>query len=153
MRRRILTQSVQRHLADGEQIREVVHLWSRHRWMVPYCGISAVALFVVAAMSGVVGFVPRVAVGLAGAVAAATATTNYSILVSTNRGLVLLRSSRIRQYAKGGSEKLPAGTSVERVGGTIVSSDWLVADRMLTVPRRGEQAMHAIAAGLGGASG
>ena len=66
LRRSILLRSVQLLLDDGEQVREVAMLFTRHRWFWPYSLLAGTMIFVVASASEVEGGVNRVLLGLCG---------------------------------------------------------------------------------------
>ncbi len=148
MRRRVLIESVQKRLRADDELREVAYMWHRHRWTLPFAILAAIGVAGVAALVGVGSWGSLVAVGLAAAAVAATAATEYRVLAATQRGLVLLRASRIRQVAVEVLERLPASTPVTLVGNNFVLTDWLVGDRRYTVPKSSESAMTRIATDL-----
>ena len=59
---------------------------------------------------------------------------------------MVLRGSRIRQYAVEVLETLPASATLEPVGATLLAADWQIGTTVYTVPRSSEQAIHRIAA-------
>lgn len=120
-------------------------MWRRHRLMPPYAVAAFAAMLVVAAIAGWDEWTTRFAIGAAGAALAVTATTDYRIVADTSQGLVLLRASRIRQYAVEVLEMLPSGTDIEPVGGTLLATDWQVGTSVYTVPKSSEQAISRIA--------
>jgi hypothetical protein len=75
------------------------------------------------------------------------ATTDYRVLALTDRGLVMFKSSRIRQYATGVLARLPRSTPIEVVGGTVLATDWRVGEATYTVPKSSERAIERIAQG------
>ena len=79
--------------------------------------------FVVAALVDIQPISSQVAVGLAGLAVAAMATTDQRILVQTDDELVMLRSSRIRQYARAVVGSVPDDASIEVVSDNLVISD------------------------------
>ena len=110
--------------------------------MLEFVIVSFVALLLVATASGVETWWARIGIALAGAAVATNATTDYRILARTTEGLVLLESSRIRQYATELLERLdPDTTPLERLGGTLVASEWSVGSRHYTVARSSEPSM------------
>ncbi len=144
MRRHFLLQSVQRLLRPDEAILEVVVMWQRHRLMLPFSVLAAVAMFAGATL---VGFEEGPAVGLAVATVgiAAASTTEHRVLAQTSRGLRLLRGSRIRQVAVELIGPLPDDTPIEMTGHRFVLSEWRVGDHDYTVPKSSEGAMTRIA--------
>lgn len=120
-------------------------MWIRHRWMVPYAIIAALAVFLTSEWAGFDETSTRVALGFAAGAIAVNATTDYRILARTSKGLMLLRASRIRQYAVEMLERLPASTPIEPVGGTVLATDWRVGEAVYTVPKSSESAIHRIA--------
>lgn len=141
VRQSILLRSVQRLLDPGEQVRSAVMMSTRHRWFLPYAAAAALALFVVATASGIDNMLNRVMLAGCGAAIAGMATTNHSVLAETTTGFVICRSSRIRQYAKAISERLPADTALTMVGSTVVTSDWNVNGVIYTMTKRWEATM------------
>ncbi|MFQ5556379.1 MAG: hypothetical protein ACE5GB_02565, partial [Acidimicrobiales bacterium] len=71
---------------------------------------------------------------------------NHANVALTSRGVVICRSSRIRQYARKIVGRLAADDAVEPVGGTVLATDWRVGHETLTVPRSSERAIEQIAA-------
>ena len=145
LRHAILTRSVQRLVGDGEQVRDVVMLFTRHRWFLPYSLFAGLALFLVASTTGIDGTLNRVVLAGCGVAIAAMATTNHWVLAETDRGLVLLRSSRIRQYAQAIVTRFPRNEPLDMVGSTVITSDWRVDGTMYTLTKRWEPAMRRIA--------
>lgn len=110
--------------------------------MLEFVVISFLGLLLVATVSGFETWWARIGVALAGAAVATNATTDYRILARTTHGLVLLESSRIRQYATVLLERLDAETTpLERLGGSLVASEWSVGSRHYTVARSSETSM------------
>ncbi|MEX2280351.1 MAG: hypothetical protein WEA76_09715 [Acidimicrobiia bacterium] len=145
MRRAILFRSVARFLDEGTELQEAAFMWTRHRWMVPYAIIAALAVFLTSEWAGFTELSTRVALAFAAGAIAVNATTDYRVLARTTRGLLLLKASRIRQYATGLIEWLPASTQIEVVGGTVLATDWQVGEAVYTVPKSSEQAIQRIA--------
>jgi len=145
VRQTVLLRSVQRLLPAGEQANTAVMMTSRHRWFLPYAIASGLMLFVVASASGIDGSLNRVVLALCGAAIAGIATTNYSVLADTNDGLVLFRSSRIRQFAKSLDRRLGDNVELTMVGSTVVTSDWRVDGVIYTLTKRWEAAMRELA--------
>lgn len=145
MRKRILLSSVQKRLRSGERAELAAYMWNRHRLMVPFLVASFIVLTAVATAAGFETWAGRVAIGFAGAAVAGTASTDYRILAKTDKGFVLLKSSRVRQYATQLIEQLPASTPLERVGGTMLATEWIVGERSYTVAKSSEPAMSAMA--------
>lgn len=141
VRQAILLRSVQRLLNDGEKARSVVVLSTRHRWFVPYAIAAGFALFAVASVTGIESMLNRVVLAGCGVAIAGMATTNYAVLAETTSGLVLLRSSRIRQYAKAIVNRLPSDTPLTMVGSTVITSDWKVDGVIYTMTKRWEATM------------
>lgn len=75
------------------------------------------------------------------------ATTNYWVLAETSTGLVLCRSSRVRQYAKSLVRRLPADTDLTMAGSTMITSDWRVDGVMYTLTKRWEASMRQLSTG------
>ena len=145
MRRRFLVRSVERLLRPDEHLVDVVFMWSRHRWVMPFAGLAFVGLVAVAAAAGIAEWSVCLGVGAAGATAAAVSSTKYRILAHTTRALVLCRAGRVRQVATGVIERLPDGVTITRVGTTMVTSEWVLRDIRYTVPRNFGRAMEAAA--------
>lgn len=122
-------------------------MWRRHRWWLAY-GLAAGSLLVaVAAASGFDSWFERIGLGLAGAAVAVAATTDYRVLARTDRGLVLLRASRVRQVATALDRRLGDDAVVDRIGGTLLANDWRVDGQHFTVAKSSEASMSALAAG------
>lgn len=145
MRKRVLLASVQKRLPNGQQALLAAYLWTRHRWMVPFAVLAFVALLLVATVAGFETWASRIGIGLAGAAVAGSATTEYRILAKTDRGFALLRCSRIRQYATELLEQLPPSTTLEKRGGTMLTTEWAVDGQVYTVAKSSEPAMSAMA--------
>lgn len=146
LRRSILMRSVQRLLGDGDQVRDVVMLFTRHRWFWPYSLAAGLVIFGVATATGLEGGFNRLLLGACGLAIAGLATTDHWVLADTTGGLVLLRSSRVRQYARSVVRRLPDETSLDPVGSTVVTSDWRIDGRLYTLTKRWEPAMRRLAA-------
>lgn len=112
--------------------------------MVPFGSAAFVLLAVVGVFSGLEGVLLPAAVGAAGASIAVTATTTHTIVVLTDRDLVLLRGSRIRVVATGPFERLASDTPVARTGGSMIVSDWLIGDRSYSASKAHEQELTAM---------
>ena len=132
-------------LGPGGRVVAAAVMGRRHRLVVPYTAAVSVAFVFLAGAAGVQVWTGRFGLGAAGAVIAATATTDYSVLVRTSRGRFLCRAGRVRQVATRIVERLPAGVVVTRIGGNLVTGEWEVGDRRYSVPRRHEHAMDRIA--------
>jgi len=141
LRQSILLRSVQRLLDSDEQVRTAVMLSTRHRWFFPYAALAAVALFAAASVSGIDNMFNRLMLALCGAAIAGMATTNHSVLAKTTAGLVLCRSSRVRQYAKVITERFPSDEPLTMVGSTVITSDWDVDGVIYTMTKRWEATM------------
>lgn len=116
-------------------------LWTRHRWSIPYMILSGAVLYAVATMTGVEAVATRVVIAGCAVAVAAMATTNYWALAATSEGLLLCRSSRIRQYAKKIEHWLDPDDEVEMRGSTVVTSDWRIAGIDYTVTKRAEASL------------
>lgn len=147
LRQNILLRSVERLLDDDEHVRAVVILSTRHRWFVPYAIVAGLSLFAVASATGVESMLNRAVLAACGVAIAGMATTNYTVLAQTTSGIVLCRSSRVRQYAKQLVQRLPSSTPLSMVGSTVITSDWKVDDVIYTMTKRWEATMRQIAAG------
>ena len=123
----------------------MVVMFTRHRWFVPYSILAAAVLFAVASASGFASLTNRLVLAACGLAVAGLATTNYWVLAETDRGLVLLRSSRLRQYAKAVVHRLPATTDLTMVGSTVITSDWRIDGVMYTLTKRWESTMRQLA--------
>lgn len=144
MRDRVLHNSVRALLPDTDRIVHLVHMWSRHRLMLPYAAIAFAGMVLLAFAVGVDQWSGRIGLGLAGAATAAMATTEYRVLAQTTAGLVLLRSSRVRQKAVAVIETLPPSTAIAPVTSNLVITDWSVGDAIYSVMKRHQAAMVAI---------
>ena len=144
MRDRVLYNSVRALLPADERIVELAHMWSRHRLIVPYVAGAFIALFALAFVIGVTQWGGRVGLGFAGGAVAAMAATEYRVLVLTSEGLVLLRSSKVRQKATELIERLGRSTKVEAVGSNLVITDWSVGGRVYSVMKRHQNSMVSI---------
>lgn len=147
MRRDVLLRSVARLLDDGAEVTDAAYMWRRHRWVVPFTAVTFVAVVLLAENVGWTDWPTRIALGFAASAVAVAASTDYRVLADTASGQVLCKASRIRQAALSVLERLDADALIERVGGTVIATDWQVGDEIYTVPRSSEQAMHRIAAG------
>ena len=119
----------------------VVTVWHRLPW-TPW---KLLALLAVAVAVGIEGRINQGAIGLSAAMIGAMATTNYWVLAETTTGLVLLRSSRIRQYAKQVVKHLGITPSIEMVGSTVITSDWRIDGTMYSVTKRWESPLRQLA--------
>lgn len=137
LRRRILVGSVNKLTA--ERVVDVAPVFSRHRWFVPYVLTAAILLYVVAVGSGVADNVNRLVLAGCGAAVAGLATTRNWILVHTEAGRMLCRSSRIRQYATEVVTRFGPATRPEMLTNTVITSDWRVDGRVYTATKRSEQ--------------
>lgn len=144
MRERVFYNSIQNFLDSDERIVHKVHMWTRHRLALPYMLVAGLAMFVLAILIGVEQWSGRVGLGFAALAVAAAACTEYRVLVSTTRGLVLLKSSRVRQKATGFIERLPADTLIEPVGSNLVITEWRVGTGIYSVMKRFQSPMVAI---------
>lgn len=144
VRRKILVRSAQRLLdADGSSatVHDVIMLWTRHRWSIPYMIMCGILLYGVATVTGVEAVATRVVIAGCAVAVAAMATTNYWALAATSDGLVLCRSSRIRQYATKIERWLEPDAEVEMRGSTVVTSDWRIDGTDYTVTKRAEASL------------
>ena len=73
------------------------------------------------------------------------ATTDQRILVQTDDELVMLRSSRIRQYARAVVGPVPDDASIEVVSDNLVISDWMIGDQRFSMMKRAQRSMTHIA--------
>ena len=144
MRERVFYRSVQSFLDDGDRIAHMVHMWSRHRLALPFILGATLIMGVVAIVVGVEQWSGRIGLALAAGAVGAFATTEYRILVATTQGLVMLRSSRIRQKAVGFIERLPASTTIEPTGSNLVITEWRVGTASYSVMKRFQKPMVAI---------
>lgn len=122
-------------------------MWSRHRWMIPYAAVTALAVFFTSEWAGFTDVSTRVALGFAAGAVAVNATTDYRVVARTTKGLVLLRGSRIRQHAVAVISRLPKNTKIEPIGGSVLATDWTVGEAVFTVPKSHERALERIAQG------
>lgn len=141
VRQNILFGSVQRLLGQDEKVRAAVVMSTRHRWFLPYAVAAAVALFIVASVTQVEPLTSRLVIGACGAAIAAIATTNQWVLAETTHGLVLCRSSRIRQYAKEIVRRLGDDAALTMVGSTVINSDWKIDGVTYSMTKRWEATM------------
>ena len=119
-------------------------MWNRHRWMPLFTAASFVALTGVATIVGFETWTLRLAIGLAGAAIAGSATTRYWVLAQTSTGLVWLEGSRIRHRAVELLLRLPPTTEIVRVGGTPLSYEWKIGDVSYSVARSYDLDLQAI---------
>lgn len=145
MRRAFLLRSVQRAFGADTTVHDAAYMWTRHRWVVPFSAAVLATAVLFTPVVGIEDWPTRLVIGAGITAIAVTAATEYRVLALTDRGLALLRASKIRQVAKDVQEMLPAGVGIEPVGGTVFATDWQVGDRRFTVPRSSEQAMSRIA--------
>lgn len=149
MRRVFLLNSVARVLGEGTVVRDAAYVWARHRWVVAYASAVWAVVVLTAPVFGVEDWPTRIVIGLGVMAVAINATTEYRILALTDEGLQLLKASRIRQVAVAPIRRLTADTELERVGGTMLASEWLIGDIRYTVPRSSELPMERMAATVG----
>ena len=145
MRNQVLIRSIRRLLGDDVVVHHVVSMWRRHHLAIPFCAGSFMLGFVVAALVDIQPISSQVAVGLAGLAVAAMATTDQRILVQTDDELVMLRSSRIRQYARAVVGPVPDDASIEVVSDNLVISDWMIGDQRFSMMKRAQRSMTHIA--------
>ena len=122
-------------------------MWSRHRWMIPYAAVAALAVFLTSEWAGFTELSTRTALAFAAGAVAVNATTDYRVVAKTAKGLVLLRGSRVRQHAVAVITRLPRSTKIEPIGGTVLATDWAVGESVFTVPKGHERALERIAQG------
>ncbi|MGB8359932.1 MAG: hypothetical protein WCE80_00865 [Acidimicrobiia bacterium] len=147
MRRAVLLRSVQRILGEDVTVRDAAYAWSRHRWVAPFGAAVFAAIVFLAPVADIEDWPTRIVLGLAGVGVAVMATTDYRVVAETDRGIRVLKASRIRQVAIADGEGVPQGAVMEPIGGTIIAADWQVGSHRYTVPRSSEQAMERMAAG------
>ena len=145
IRSTILLRSVQELCADGETAYTAVMMSRRHRWFVPYAIVAGIGVGIVAAVSGLEGPVNWILFGLIGGAIAGLSTTNYYVLAESDRGLLLCRSSRVRQYAKQLLHRMPRDTELTMVGSTVISSDWKIDGVIYSMTKRAEAVMRQLA--------
>ncbi len=146
MRRSVMIKSVQRLLRNDEELLDAAFMWNRHRLMIPYAALAFGAMLLVALIAGFDTWASRLGLAAAGAGVAAMATTNYRILAHTDRGFVLLRASRVRQYATEILERWPHSIELTPMSSFMVVTDWTVHDRRYSVPKSSEQSVVRMAA-------
>jgi len=147
VRNQVLIRSVRRLLGDDVVVHHVVTMWRRHPLAIPFCAGAFVVGFVVAALVDIQPLSSQVAVGLAGLAVAAMATTDQRILVQTDADLVMVLSSKIRQYAKAIIGSIPGDAVIEVVSDNLVISDWMIGDQRFSMMKRSQRAMtHIVAA-------
>ena len=142
-----MLRSVQRLLDPDETLLEAAILWARRPWSYLY-GLAAFAcLFMVAVVTGFEQWPTRMAIAVAGAAIAVTATTDYRILALTSNGLVMCRAGRVRHVARSIVDRPGRSIGIEPVGGTMITSDWRVGSIDYTVTKSSQQPMERIRAG------
>ncbi len=146
MRRYYLTRSVNRLLPEGERALQIAYVWQRHRWMPFYALGSFIALVSVAIWVEIDDWTARLVIGAAGAAIAASATSNYWVLVATTSGLVWFRGSRIKQQAAELVRRLPPSTDLKRVGGSMLASEWSIDGHVYATSRSQDQELQRLAA-------
>lgn len=145
MRRAVLWSSVRRQLDIDEELLDVAYMWHRHRLALPFAALAAVVLGAIAFVAGF-GTPASVGIGLAGFAVAGSAATDYRVLAVTDRDLVAMKGSRIRQIARPPLDRLPVDTRVERLSNNLVISEWRIGDDTYSVLRSHQATMAAIAA-------
>ncbi len=146
MRREILLRSLRRLLRADEEVIDAAFMWSRPRLMIPYALAAFGGLVTLATLVGFDSWASRAGLGVAGAAVAAMATTNYRVLAQTTRGFVLMRASRVRQYAVEVTKRWSAPIHLSPETSYMVATDWLVDELRYTVPKSSEQSMMRMAA-------
>ncbi len=119
-------------------------MWTRHHLWLPYAAGAFLAMLAVAVVVGVEQWGGRIGLAIAGGAIAAMASTEYRILALTSEGLVLLRSSRVRQKATELIERLPSSIEIAPVGGNLVMTDWRVGSVVYSVMKRHQAAIVAM---------
>ena len=137
----MLLRSVQKRLEGDETVHHAAFMWSRHRWMTGYALFGFLALLIVAVVVGFESWPSRIGVGLAGGAIAANATTSYYVLAETNKGFVLLKASKVRQYAVEFLERLGPTVALARVGSNMFANDWTIGQRRFTVAKSSDASM------------
>jgi hypothetical protein len=144
LRERVLYTSTQKFLDEGERIEHTVYMWRRHRYALGYIALAGSAMFVLSILVGIEQWESRFGLALASGAVGAAATTQYRILVSTSKGLVLLKSSRVRQKAVGFVTRLPVDTPIRLTGSNLVITEWTVGNSNYSVMKRFQKPMVAI---------
>ena len=139
-----LRRSVARLLGDNEKLVNVVYMSALHRLAVPFIGASAVVLVGLAIWLGFEEWPQRVSLGIAGGTIAAISTTEHRVLAHTSRGLVMLRSSRVRRRAVAIKARLNPSILIEAKGSNLVLTEYAVGPTHYFVSRRYQSDMNAI---------
>jgi len=139
-----LRRSVVRRVDEDGKVKNAAYMSGVGSRSIAFGAVGAVALFVVAIAVGFETWPQRAAIGVAGATVAIVATTEYRILALTSKGLVLLRSSRIRRRATEVIERLDDSVVIEAVGTNLLVTEYAVGGSRYFVSRRYQQDMNAI---------
>ena len=141
MRQRVLYDSVRTFVPDGDRIELIAHMWTRRSHSFLLIGVGAAVGFLVSLAAGFGDTAGQFGIALAAAAAVGLATTDYRILVATTSGLMLLKSSKLRQKAVALIANLPPDTVIEPVGSNLVISDWRVGTEVYSVMKRFQSQM------------
>jgi hypothetical protein len=133
-------------MGENVTVRDAAYAWSRHRWVIPFGAVVFASIALFAPVAGIEDWPTRIVLGLAGVGVAVMATTDYRVVAETDRGIRVLKASRIRQVAIADGEPVPERAVMAPIGGSIIAADWQVGSHRYTVPRSSEQAMERMAA-------
>lgn len=114
-------------------------LWRRHPNHLAIIMLSAASTWLVVSLATEAARADRLLwAALVGVVAAGLTTKRY-ILAATDKQLVLLRASPVRNVAVSIDRRLEAGAVVQRVSGTLVTVDWSIDGAVYTATKHADK--------------
>ncbi len=139
-----LHRSVREQLRANETPDQIVYMSTRHRLWLPFCVAAFGAFVALGTVLEFEGWPSRIALGGVGAAIGILATTEYRVLASTEKHVILLRASRIRKRAVEVMSRLPLTVEMELMASNLVNAEYKVDGRIYTVLYRYRSQMDAI---------
>lgn len=144
MRQQVLVRSVARLLAPGETVGEAAYMWRRHSMGLVFGAVAFVVVGGIAAVAGTDWPTIPFVLGMVTATAVYTLTSEFRVLATTDRRLVLCRGGRFRQVAVEWIGDVDRA-SIEPIGGSMLATDWRIDGTVYSISKSYEKAIHAIA--------
>jgi hypothetical protein len=147
VRRRVLIRSITKLLPAEERVLNAAPIWTFH----PYAPLIALAaagapVAVLSSFTDATWSQRLLWAGLI-AVVATSVSTRFRILATTTGGVLLLRSSSIRQVAVEVLERWTDAPPMDKLGGNLATSEWRIDGTTYTVSKRAEKELQHMTAG------